>query len=630
MKAWLLSAAILFELGGASGAPPRPPTRVFRGGEVNSPPLIERVRFAAPGGVNPAPLDALRAANRAQDDVTARAARLHRDAIVVDSHEDVPDALAGKWADLAVEGATKHFDIPRAKRGGLTAPFFAVYVPASYADAGAARVALDRIDMVQRVVAAHPDDLVAGSSVADVRRAKREGRIAVLMGIEGGHAIEDSLGALRDFHRLGVRYMTLTHTNSNHWADSAGNFFAPRFDPESYRLHHGLTGFGRAVVREMNRIGMMVDVSHVSDETIDDVLETSRAPVFASHSSCRALSALPRNLTDDQIRRIAARSGVVMINVSSVFLDQATVEAARARLDALQESADRIRRQYEGDPRRAQAEIDKLADALPHPAVPLARVVDHIEHAMKIAGPDAVGLGTDFDGMSDPPAGLEDVSRLPRITEELLRRGHSEDEVRNVLGESFLRFFARVEEVSRSLQAEPPATDVLTTSSHDGGDAMTLTLTSSAFSHGGEIPTVHTCEGSDTSPALSWSGVPARAKSLALIMDDPDAPDPKAPRMTYVHWVLYDIPPRATGLAEGAAQGGLPTGTREGTNDWKRTGYGGPCPPIGRHRYFHKLYALDTELPDLGSPTKAQLEKAIEGHVVEKAELMGTYEKKKK
>jgi Raf kinase inhibitor-like YbhB/YbcL family protein len=159
---------------------------------------------------------------------------------------------------------------------------------------------------------------------------------------------------------------------------------------------------------------------------------------------------------------------------------------------------------------------------------------------------------------------------------------------------------------------------------------MTLTLTSSAFSHGGEIPTVHTCEGSDTSPALSWSGVPARAKSLALIVDDPDAPDPKAPRMTYVHWVLYDIPAAATGLAEGAARGGLPAGTREGTNDWKRTGYGGPCPPIGRHRYFHKLYALDTELPDLGSPTKAQLEKAMEGHVLEKAELMGTYEKKKK
>jgi membrane dipeptidase len=399
------------------------------------------------------------AAASAGDDLAARAARIHRSAIVVDTHEDVPDALAEKWADLAVRGATKHFDIPRAKEGGLTAPFFAAYVPASYAGGGAARVALDRIDMVRRIVAAHPADLVGAGSVAEIRRAKREGRIAILVGIEGGHAIEDSLGALRDFHRLGVRYMTLTHTNSNHWADSSGNFFAPRFDAESYRLHHGLSDFGRAVVREMNRIGMMVDVSHVSDETIDDVLETSRAPVFASHSSCRALASLPRNLTDDQIHRIGAKGGVVMINVSSVFLDQGLVDAARAALDALQEPAERIRKQYENDPQRAQAEIAKLIDALPpRPRVPFTKVVDHIEHVMKLAGPDAVGLGTDFDGIPDPPAGLDDVSKLPRITEELLRRGHSEEDVRKVLGDNFLRFFAKVEDVSRSLAAEPPET----------------------------------------------------------------------------------------------------------------------------------------------------------------------------
>ncbi len=159
---------------------------------------------------------------------------------------------------------------------------------------------------------------------------------------------------------------------------------------------------------------------------------------------------------------------------------------------------------------------------------------------------------------------------------------------------------------------------------------MPLTLTSPAFKSGAEIPTQHTCEGPDTSPPLEWSGVPPRAKSLALIVDDPDAPDPKAPKMTYVHWVLYDLPTSTTRLAEGAARGGLPAGAREGKNDWKRTGYGGPCPPIGRHRYFFKLYALDAELPDLGQPTKAQLEKAIEGHVVEKAELVGTYEKRKK
>jgi membrane dipeptidase len=402
------------------------------------------------------------AAAAEKEDLAARAARIHRSAIVVDTHLDVPDALAEKWADIAVRGATKHFDIPRAKEGGLTAPFFAVYVPASYASGGAARLALEHIDMVHRIAAAHPADLVGAASVAEIRRAKRDGKMAILMGIEGGHAIEDSLGALRDFHRLGVRYMTLTHTNSNRWADSSGNFFAPRFEPEKARLHQGLNDFGRTVVREMNRIGMMVDVSHVSDETVDDVLEASRAPVFASHSSCRALSSLPRNLADDHIRRIGAKGGVVMINVSSIFLEQASVDAVRAALDALQEPAARLLEQHKDDPARARGDIRKLIEALPRrPPVPFTRVVVHIEHVIKLAGPDAVGLGTDFDGIPDPPAGLEDVSKLPRITEELLRRGHSEQEVRNVLGENFLRFFAKVEEVSRSLAAEPPATDVL-------------------------------------------------------------------------------------------------------------------------------------------------------------------------
>jgi len=207
-----------------------------------------------------------------------------------------------------------------------------------------------------------------------------------------------------------------------------------------------------------------VDVLHVFDEMIDDALEILWAPIFAFYFFCCVLVSLFCNLTDDRICRIGAKGGVVMINVSSVFLDQGLVDAARAALDALREPAERIRKQYEGDPKRAAAEIAKLIEALPpRPPVPFTRVVDHIEHVMKLAGPDAVGLGTDFDGIPDPPAGLEDVSKLPRITEELLRRGHSEEEVRKVLGENFLRFFAKVEEVSRSLAAEPPATDVLET-----------------------------------------------------------------------------------------------------------------------------------------------------------------------
>ncbi|MBI4168745.1 MAG: membrane dipeptidase [Acidobacteria bacterium] len=384
-----------------------------------------------------------------------RAARLHRGAIVVDTHLDVPYKLEEKWADVAERGATPHFDLPRAREGGLTGGFFAVYVPARYAETGgAARKALELIDLVRRVVEAHPRELSPAASVADIRRAKKQGKIAVLMGMEGGHAIEDSLGALRMFHRLGVRYMTLTHTNTNNWADSSGAFYLPDFNPEEYRKHRGLSDLGRDVVREMNRIGMMVDVSHVSDETIDDVLEVSRAPVFASHSSCRALTDIPRNLRDDQIRRIAAAGGVVMINIGSYFVDQKVVDAARADLLAVRPEYERVKAEHAGDPAKRWEAVGALLDALPHHRTDWTKAVDHIEHVIKVAGPDAVGLGTDFDGVRDPPEGLEDVSRLPVITRELLRRGHPEPVVRKVLGENFLRFFSRVEAVARASAGE--------------------------------------------------------------------------------------------------------------------------------------------------------------------------------
>ena len=409
------------------------------------------VAVALVGGAGP-----LRAAS---EDLAARARRLHAQAIVVDTHVDAPYVLVEKWADIAERGATPHFDIPRAREGGVTAPFFAVYVPKTYAEAGgAARLTLDLIDLVGRVVAAHPNDLVAAASVADIRRAKKDRRIAVLMGIEGGHAIEDSLAALRQFHRLGVRYMTLTHVNTNHWADATGPFFLPDFDPAAARQHGGLTDFGRQVVREMNRIGMMVDISHVSDDTIADVLETSRAPVFASHSSCRALCDIPRNLTDEQIKRIAAGGGVVMINIGSYFLDQESVNAAKVEREKVRPEYERIKKDYAGDPKGRDAAIEKLLGSLPRRRTQWTRAIEHIEHALKIGGPNAVGLGTDFDGIRDPPEGLDDVSMLPKITEELLRRGHSEAEVRGVLGENFLRFFAKVEETAARLGGEAPST----------------------------------------------------------------------------------------------------------------------------------------------------------------------------
>ncbi len=398
----------------------------------------------------------------AADDAETKARRLQARAIVVDTHVDAPYALEKKWADVGERGATPHFDIPRALEGGLTAPFLAVYVPASYAEAGGAtREALDLIDLVQRVVQAHPKDLTAAASVSEIRQAKRDRKIAVLMGIEGGHAIEDSLGALRDFYRLGVRYMTLTHTNTNHWADSSGKFYLPDFDPAEFRVHHGLSDFGRAVVREMNRIGMMVDVSHVSDETIDDVLETSRAPVFASHSSCRAICDIPRNLTDEQIKRIAAKGGVVMVNVSSYFVDPAVVDAMKAERAKIAPDYLKIKQDLASDPKKRDEAINTLFDRLPRARASWTKVVDHIEHVIQVAGPQAVGLGTDFDGIQDPPEGLDDVSMLPRLTAELLRRGHSEKVVEGVLGENFLRFFRRVEETSRSLAGESSSTATL-------------------------------------------------------------------------------------------------------------------------------------------------------------------------
>ena len=396
------------------------------------------------------------------DDPGTKARRLHARAIVVDTHVDAPYRLEKKWADVGERGATPHFDIPRALEGGLTAPFLAIYVPASYAETGgAAREALDLIDLVQRVVQAHPKDLTAAGSVADIRQAKRDRKIAVLMGIEGGHAIEDSLGALREFYRLGVRYMTLTHTNTNHWADSSGKFYLPDFNPADFQVHHGLSDFGRAVVREMNRIGMMVDVSHVSDETIDDVLETSRAPVFASHSSCRAICDIPRNLTDGQIARIAAKGGVVMINVSSYFVDPAVVKAMNDERAKLLPEYLKIKQDLASDPKKRDEAIVKLFDAIPRRRTTWTRVIDHIEHVIQVAGPQAVGLGTDFDGIEDPPEGLDDVSKLPVITAELLRRGHSERVVEGVLGENFLRFFRRIQEIAHDLAGESPSTATL-------------------------------------------------------------------------------------------------------------------------------------------------------------------------
>ena len=308
------------------------------------------------------------AASVLADDLHERAMRLHKSAIVVDTHEDVPEELETHWKDLAVRNTVGHIDIPRWKEGGVTAPFLAAYVNADYAKSGgSAKKALEFIDLIHRIADEHPKDLVFADSIAGIRQAKKDGKIAILIGIEGGHAIEDSLGALSSFYRLGVRYMTLTHTNTNDWADSSGNFFSSDFDPKTYAVHDGLTDFGREVVLEMNRLGMLVDVSHVSDKTMADVIAVSKAPVFASHSSCRALSSIPRNVTDDQIRAIAGGGGIVMVNVSSMFLSQASVDGYLAARKAIQPQIDAVREKYKDDPKTRDAEIKKLRDSISYP-----------------------------------------------------------------------------------------------------------------------------------------------------------------------------------------------------------------------------------------------------------------------
>ena len=373
-----------------------------------------------------------------------RALAIHRRAIVIDTHNDVTTPMSNDDFDLGGPPPVPYrTNIARMKQGGLTAEFFSLYVKPWYVQhGGAARRTLDMIDSVYRAVESHPRDLMLATSVADIRRAKRVNKIAALMGIEGGHAIEDSLPALREFYRLGVRYMTLTWNNTNNWADAG----------RGEKKYGGLNEFGREVVREMNRLGMLVDVSHVSDDTMSDVLEVSKAPIIASHSSARALSDVPRNVPDDLLKRIAKNGGVVQVNFYSVFVDAKTVAPQSAERDArLKAQQDAINEKYKNDPERLAEESDKLEAANPLPPLPISKLIDHIDHIVKVAGIDHVGIGADFDGANDMPEGAKDVSMLPNITYELLKRGYSERDIRKVLGENLLRVFAEAERVSRSM-----------------------------------------------------------------------------------------------------------------------------------------------------------------------------------
>jgi len=381
------------------------------------------------------------AAQTRDEGLWQRALQIHRRAIVIDTHNDVTTPMTNDDFDLSGEPPPPYrTNIARMKQGGLTAEFFSLYVKPWYVEhGGSARRTLDMIDSVYRAVERNPQSLMIATSVADIRRAKRQGKIAALMGIEGGHAIEDSLATLREFYRLGVRYMTLTWNNTNNWADAG----------RGEKKHHGLSDFGKDVVREMNRLGMLVDVSHVSDETMSDALDVSKAPIIASHSSARALSDVPRNIPDDLLRRIAKNGGVVQVNFYSVFVDAKTVAPQSAERDAkLKAQQAAIDEKYKNDPERRGEESDKLEAAHPLPPLPISKLIDHIDHIVKVAGIDHVGIGADFDGANDMPEGAQDVSMLPNITYELLKRGYTERDIRKILGENFLRVMAQAERVA--------------------------------------------------------------------------------------------------------------------------------------------------------------------------------------
>jgi len=403
------------------------------------------------------PCIALAALPSAKDKaLSARVDRVLTETPVIDGHNDLPwgirtdfgnvgnidlsadtSNLRGKTADGDVHLMT---DIPRARKGHLGAQFWSVWIPATTTGPEAVQMTLEQIDIVRTMVAKYPKDFEMASTAADIQRIEKSGRIASLIGVEGGHQIYNSLPVLRDYYALGVRYMTLTHSKNTDWADSATEKPA----------HQGLTPFGRAVVHEMNRLGMLVDLSHVSPETMKAALETTRAPVIFSHSSARALDDHPRDVPDDVLRMVKQNHGVVMVNFYPPFISQAVATwdadraGASAKFDAL----------YVGQPDRAKAAMDQWKKEHPQPKATIAQVADHIDHIRKIAGVESVGIGSDFDGIEITPEGLEGVDTYPALFAELARRGWTDGELAALAGRNLLRVMREAEQVAAKLQAQ--------------------------------------------------------------------------------------------------------------------------------------------------------------------------------
>ena len=395
----------------------------------------------------PAPSTTQRPAAGAES-LEARALRIHREAIVFDGHLDVVRLIeqpGWKFTDRhPPNNATEdHIDLPRMKEGGLTGGFFAIDDNDQIKGPAVVEDSLRHLDTLRSLAEQMPDEVVLCLTANDVRRAKAAGKVAMIMAIEGGHMINDSLATLRTYARLGARYMTLTHFANTSWADASGQ------KPE----HNGLTDFGKEVVREMNRLGLIVDISHTSDKTFYDALETSQAPIFASHSSTRALFENPRNMTDDMIKALAAKGGIIAINFHAGFLDSAFAQARQKLVREVAALRKELEAKYPPEEARKRADEALEVGYTRLPKVPWTRIVDHIDHAAKLVGVDHVGLGSDFDG-GPTPDGLDDSSYMPRITEELLRRGYREADIKKILGGNTLRLLEEVEAVSKKLRAQ--------------------------------------------------------------------------------------------------------------------------------------------------------------------------------
>jgi membrane dipeptidase len=388
---------------------------------------------------------------------------IHQSALIIDTHADTPQRFLDENFDLGQNTPVSdgHIDLGKIKQGNLGAEFFSIWVEPEF-KGHYSRRAMDLIDSVYQQASRHPDKVAMAFSADDIVHAHDQHKFAALMGIEGGHAIENDMRLLRDFYRMGVRYMTLTWSNTNEWADSSGDIQDP-----NVKHHNGMTDFGKDVVREMNRLGMIVDISHVSDATFYQALLVSQAPVIASHSSSRELTNQPRNMTDDMLRAMSNNGGVVMVNFYSAFIDEnyrkvsSDPEKIKQR-DAEVEADKKAHPHSDGSPVTYDeyAPIEKKwAAQFPRP--PLKSLLDHIDHIAKIAGIDHVGLGSDFDGVTSLPEGIDSAADLPRITQALLQRGYTREQIHKILGGNFLRVMREVEATAKRLQAERKESDAL-------------------------------------------------------------------------------------------------------------------------------------------------------------------------